>query len=58
LKVNVSPTMKPSLEPAIWDSEERLRALSNYVLRDYSRCIAIVSAAGTESFLRMGHWRL
>jgi hypothetical protein len=58
LKVNVSPAMKPALEAALWDDNDRFRTLRDYVLRDYSRCIAIVSAAGTESFLRMGHWSI
>jgi len=54
LKQNISPDLKHTLHHD--EPFNRGNPLEDYLLRDYSRCVAIVSAGGTESFLKVGHW--
>ena len=51
LKQNISPTLKA---PFLRDEQpgEYRETLRDYVVRDFARCIGVVSVSGVESFLR------
>jgi hypothetical protein len=58
LKLNISPALKHSLVYAPTPNEQRRESLRDYLLRDYSRSVAIVSVDGIISFLSNPHFSL